>query len=352
MRLLPLPFPKLKLLLLTLMHFATDGLCSYIVFTRLYPQNPAYALVIFFAYNILAFVTQSPVGILIDKYNKPKFFLAVSICAMVIGYILSDFWILSVTFVGISNSMFHVAGGKYVTDKSGNDITHLGIFVSTGAIGLCLGQRYASFVFLPYIFFAIIIVCGLVFIFSEQEESKSYAEEYESHDGARIALIAVLLVVLIRSFVGKTVSPDFTLLRYEFLLIAIATALGKAAGGICSKRFGIGKTTYISMAVAAVCLTIGTWNIYSFIFGVFAFNFSMPQTLYFANVILKGKEGFAFGTLAATLAPGYFLAMTFEYSLVMRVFTAIMCILSMITIVILSKRINYVDSTAITNNNS
>jgi Na+(H+)/acetate symporter ActP len=34
----------------------------------------------------------------------------------------------------------------------------------------------------------------------------------------------------------------------------------------------------------------------------------MPITLYLANVVLKGKEGLAFGLLAAALIPGYLLA--------------------------------------------
>ena len=104
------------------------------------------------------------------------------------------------------------------------------------------------------------------------------------------------------------------------------------------------------MTVAAVCLTLGTSNFYTFILGVFAFNFSMPITLYFANVIMKGKEGFAFGTLAATLAPGYFLAMLFTYSSVMRVLVGAMCILSMLAIIIISKRITYAETTFVDDN--
>ena len=61
MKLLPLRSMRIKLILLSLMHFATDGLCSYLVFARLYPDNPAAAFAIFICYNVLAFVTQSPV---------------------------------------------------------------------------------------------------------------------------------------------------------------------------------------------------------------------------------------------------------------------------------------------------
>ena len=112
MKLIPLRSPGIKLLLLSLMHFATDGLCAYLVFSKLYPENPALAVMVFFGYNILAFVTQSPIGLLIDKYNKPKLFLAISVLAMLFGYLFSSVWFLSVFFIGVSNSVFHVAGGN------------------------------------------------------------------------------------------------------------------------------------------------------------------------------------------------------------------------------------------------
>ena len=339
MKPLPLRSHSFKLLLLSLMHFVTDGLCSFLVFSKLYPNNPSQAVIIFFAYNILAFVTQSPIGIIIDKYNKPKLFLAISIAAMLFGYLLSDFSLISVTLIGLSNSLFHVAGGKYVTDKSGNDISHLGIFVSTGAIGLILGQRYIVFAAMPYIFFAILIVCGLLMILSEDSETKSYPETYENKNSSSLALYAVIAVVVIRSFVGKIVSPDFTLSEHIPLVIAFATAFGKAMGGVCSKKFGIKQTTYISMLIAAICLTLGAGSIPLFILGVFAFNFTMPITLYYANILLKGNEGFAFGTLAAALTPGFFIAMAFTYSPIMRIVTAALCFVSMLVIIIVFKRV-------------
>ena len=77
MKALPFRSLKMKLLLFSVMHLVTDGLCAYLVFSKLYTDDYLQTAILFFAYNILAFVTQAPVGILIDKYNKPKIFLAV-----------------------------------------------------------------------------------------------------------------------------------------------------------------------------------------------------------------------------------------------------------------------------------
>ena len=351
-KLLPFKSVYLKLLLLSLMHFAVDGLCSYLVFGKLYPNNVEMSVLIFFGYNILAFVTQSPVGSLIDRYNKPKFFLGISIIALILGYLFTDVWIVSVLFIGVGNSVFHVAGGKYVTDKSGNDISHLGIFVSTGAVGLVLGQRYFDFLPIAYILFSIFIVCGLLVIFSSDSETVECSYVYKNADKHVFALLAVIGVVVIRSFVGKIATPDFDLSKHMFLIIAIGTALGKAMGGVCSKFLGVRVTAIVSLSISAICLTLGTGNAVLYLLGVFAFNFSMPITLYYANILLKGSEGFAFGTLAAALAPGFFIASCFTYSIPMRICTVILCVISILIIAILSKRIHKYDISLNSDSNS
>ena len=345
---------KTKLLLLSLMHFATDGLCAYLVFSKLYPENPSLALFVFLCYNVLAFVTQSPVGTVIDKYNKPKLMLGVSVALLSLGYIFSNVCVLAVIFIGMGNSLFHVAGGKYVTSKSGNDISALGIFVSTGAVGLVLGQKYFDFTPLIYIFFGIILISLAIMLLSDDPNDKECRKEYlpKNENGTKIALLMIVGVVFVRSFVGKAVSFDFEATAHIFLIIALATALGKALGGISAKCFGINMTTLASMSIAAICLSLGCGNPISFIIGVFAFNFSMPITLYYANILLKGKEGFAFGTLAAFLAPGYFLAMYVSYSPFMRICTALLCLASVLMIYIVSRRITNVNRSVNTNHNT
>lgn len=330
---------KIKLLLLSLMHFATDGLCAYLIFSRLYPDNPTLAVLVFLGYNTLAFVTQSPVGLVADKYPKYKLMLTVSVLSLALGYLFSGVCLVAVFFIGMGNSIFHVAGGKYVTDKSGNDISHLGIFVSTGAIGLALGQRYAHSLPLVLSFFGIIVICLLLMLVSEDEEKKHYQEEYDADiNGKKIALLAIVGVVFARSFVGTIVSPSFTRGEYTFIVLALATALGKAVGGVVSKLVGTDKAAIVSMSAAAALLTLGTGNPVTFALGVFAFNFTMPMTLYYANVVLKGKEGFAFGTLAAFLVPGSFIAEYFGYTVVFKVVTALLCAASIAVILYVTRR--------------
>lgn len=350
MKLLPIRDARIKLLLLSLMHLATDGLCSYLVFAKLYPENPALSFTIFIGYNLLAFVMQSPLGILIDRHDNPNLFLSLSVAALLLGYACSELCLVTVLFIGLGNALFHVTGGKYVTNKSGNDAAHLGIFVSTGAIGLTLGQRYLSFDGLVYIFIGLLVGCTLIMLLSQNPKNREYTEEYEAKgNGATFALLAVIAVVLARSFVGKVASADFELTQLLLLGIAIATALGKAIGGVASRLIGTTHTVIVSMSVAAVCLTLGCANPYIYLLGVFAFNFSMPVTLYYANILLKGKEGFAFGTLAAILMPGYLLAMPFHYSVWIKIVAAALCFVTALVIAVIAKRIQYADRPVVFN---
>ena len=311
-----------RTILYTILHFVVDGICACIIFSKLYNEDYTTCLSIFLIYNFLAFLSQPFVGILIDKFFQPKLFLFISIVMLSLGYLFSFQFVLSSICLGIGNSFFHVCGGKDVTVKSKNDIISLGVFVSTGAIGLVLGQRCYSEA-LMIAFFSILFVTALVLILSKEEIG---AIEWNSVKGFKsnkkiLFLSLILLVVAIRSFVGKIIVLDFEVSLGIFIGIAVATALGKALGGIVAKYLGPRKTILVSMSIAIVCLCLGNFNPYILCLGILMFNFSMPITLYYANLISKRKEGFAFGALAAALIPGYLLGMI-EYN----VLTSKLCI--------------------------
>lgn len=347
MKKLPLREAKTKLLLLSLMHLLTDALCAYLIISRLYPENPRAAVFVFLGYNFCAFVLQAPVGALIDRGGNPPILLLACTALLALGYLLGRWWLPSVLLLGLGNALFHVAGGKYVTEKSGNDPTHLGVFVATGAIGLTVGRAFASFAALPYLLLAVLTGCALLLLFSEETKSKAYASVYEGKGmGASYALLLVLFAVFIRAFLGKAVTVEFEVTHVLLWVMTAATALGKVMGGVCARRFGAVRTVIVSMALAAVCLTLGCHIPVFYAIGLFAFNFSMPITLYFANAILKGETGFAFGVLAATLFPGYLAAMLLPYPTAAKILAAILCPVTVLITVILARRIKNADESA------
>lgn len=330
---------KLKIFLFSAMHLVTDGLCSYLIFSRLYVEHHTSAIAVFLIYNLLAFVAQVPLGILIDKYNSPKCFLQASVGCILLGYLLSDLAILAVILIGVGNALFHICGGKYIAVASGNDIGALGIFVSTGAVGLVLGQKFFAYSAVIISFFAVLIVGTVVLLCAESEKGKIQELQIGAAKNDLFIFLAVISVVVMRSFVGKIAYFTFETVDVTFLIISIATALGKALGGFCVKRFGVNITAIISMLSAAACLSIGNGSVYLYLLGICLFNFSMPITLYYANVLLRGQEGFAFGVLAAALIPGYFLGMM-SYTDAARIRLVVwLCLASVPAILIAGRRV-------------
>ncbi|MDE7162075.1 MAG: hypothetical protein K2N65_04870, partial [Anaeroplasmataceae bacterium] len=80
-------------------------------------------------------------------------------------------------------------------------------------------------------------------------------------------------------------------------------------------------------------------NPYVICIGICFFNFSMPITLYYANCLLKKKEGLAFGLLAAVLMPGYLLGMLEYPMLGIQIAVGILCVLSIGCILFIEWRI-------------
>ncbi len=343
---------KIKILLFSALHLATDGLCAYLIFSRLYAASGASAMSVFLIYNLLAFVTQAPVGIFIDKYNHPKLLLLASVGCILLGYALSDLYILASICLGMGNSLFHVCGGKYITAQSGNDICSLGIFVSTGAVGLVLGQRFFAYGAVVIGFFAVLIIGTALLLLTDDAENKAWDIQVKPKDSDFFIFLAVVAVVVIRSFVGKIAGIAFEASDVTFLIISLATALGKAAGGFCAKYLGVSRTAVASMLLAAACLSIGNENMHVYLLGIFAFNFSMPITLYYANLLLKGREGFAFGVLAASLIPGYFLGMMHYADATRICLIVLLTVASVPAILITSKRVKYAAATTDTDGNA
>ena len=68
------------------------------------------------------------------------------------------------------------------------------------------------------------------------------------------------------------------------------------------------RSLAVILAGVVVCIVFSGYCEPVLLVGIFLMNCTMPITLYLANVLLPGREGLAFGLLAAALIPGYLLA--------------------------------------------
>ena len=322
---------KFQTILFTILHFTVDGICAFTIFSSLYGKSDELDIYVFLTYNICAFVLQPFIGLLNDKIKNHKLFLIISFALLTMGMIFTFNGYASAIFLGLGNAFFHIAGGKYVSDKTNNDILSIGIFVSSGAFGLVLGQLFHG-LWMFIIFMGLLIMPSVILLLSKSEENVNSGNTKAINKRTFfILIILIMIVVLIRSFVGVASPISFDKTTFLILMIGLCSMLGKALGGLFSKFIGIRLTIIISCLISIVFLLIGDKNQYLYLIGIFFFNFSMPITLYFMNILLQKRKGLAFGLLASVLYPGYLLGFIGFDHLLIKI---IILILSLLTLVI------------------
>ena len=304
--------------ILSILHLLCDLVCVFKVMQVLSNLYIFDHTLIFILYNGIAFLMQPLAGILIDKFHKEKLMLIVSIILIILGAILNHL-ILSCVFLGLANQLFHVAGGKICTNFSTNKAWHLGLFVSLGAIGLMLGSNFSNDTFLfiiPIILYSllIIIVC-LLYKEEKNKEIKPITNEIKISKKI-FAVIFLIVVVFIRSFVGKIIHYGFEMNITFIVLLGIASAFGKFIGGILKDLFGSLKVIFVSLVLCGIILLFLDNISVLMLIGTILINISMPITLFELNKINPNHEGLNFGLLAASLFPGVAIGLIYQYEVI------------------------------------
>ena len=301
-----------------LLHFLVDGLCLCCLYLIVFPFSFSYLTGIFVVYNVLAFLTQPLTGLLADRMRDRHWMLLAAVVLLLAAVMTVTFGFsfaayLAPVLLGIGNSLFHVWGGKQVVLKAGNDTRALGLFVSTGAFGLAVSMVFFS---LSLLYFFLLALCLLAVAYLKLEQNdvrvgnalqeKPWSNRIEK--SRWLLLLVVVAFVMFRSFVGESFTSAIVKDNMVVLLIGLTAMLGKMAGGWLARRMGIMLTLAAVLVVVSGCLLCRSSERYVMLTGLFAVNCTMPVTLYWANGLLKGREGLAFGLLAAALIPGFLLS--------------------------------------------
>lgn len=260
-------------------------------------------------YNVLAFGLQFIIGHVLDKYSKPKYAAVGGFVCLTLAYLVWTTPMLAVVLTGIGNALFHVAGGKVVLSGEKRKATHAGIYVAPGGIGLALGLYLSMHsVFLnswmvSAIMFGVCLVLLVTRIPSFPEEKDK--RQALTRDGiVTIIVVLLMLSIVVRSVIG--LSMDFPWRTHVGLLVVLtlAIALGKSAGGILADRFGWMMTGVGGLIVAAPMLAFGSAIPSMGLAGILIFNFTMPVTLVAISRLLPGRAGFSFGITTLALLIG------------------------------------------------
>ena len=307
----------------TLLHFLVDGLCLCCLYLMAASCSAASLVGVFILYNVLAFLTQPLTGLCADRLREPHWMLLVAVVLLTLavgvasavvaiaGLHASRLLVLTVaTMLGVGNSLFHVWGGRQVALTTGNDMRALGLFVSTGAMGLAVGAVFCSW---PLLYAFLFALCLLAAIYVMRDRPTSTANKADtavrfSPVAVIASLLALMAFVMLRSLVSSDFSASFERTDTTLLTVGLVTMAGKMAGGWIARQIGIAQAFALMVVAVGLVVRFGHTGTAALLTGLFAVNCTMPVTLYLANVVLKGREGLAFGLLAAALIPGYLLA--------------------------------------------
>lgn len=304
--------------ILSTLHLLCDLVCVFKVMQVLSNLYIFDHTLIFILYNGVAFLMQPLAGIIIDKFHKEKLMLIVSVIFIILGASFNNL-ILSCVFLGLANQIFHVAGGKICTNFSTNKAWHLGLFVSLGAIGLMLGSNFSNSTILfiiPIILYSILIIV-VCLLYKEEKKKEIEIVTTEIKVSKKIfAIVFIVIVVFIRSFVGKIIHYDFEMNITFIVLLGIASAFGKFIGGIFKDIFGSLKVIFVSLILCGIILLFLDNFFVLMLIGTILINISMPITLFELNRINPNHEGLNFGLLAASLFPGVAIGIVYQYEVI------------------------------------
>lgn len=279
-------------------HFWVDFSCARLLFGAVAGEGNA--LMAFLLYNLCAFAVQMPLGLLCDRLGGAKYFAAVGCALVALAWAFGG--TAAAVVAGLGNALFHVGGGVHTLNAS-HRCAPLGIFVSPGAIGIYLGARAAVQAVMPWavVCGGLVLLGGAILRWGGGTAAEPIDPRPVGGGSALVPILALFAVVVLRAMVGGLLSFPW---KGELgLLLALAVAGGKAAGGFLADWLGVRKTAALSLFAAGICFFLSDFPVPGLL-AVFAFNMTMPLTLWGAARIFHGAKGFAFGLLTFALFLG------------------------------------------------
>lgn len=290
---------KEMLLKQTIGHFCVDASCAAIVIGGTQGIFPA--VWFFVLYNFCAFCLQPFAGIILDKCKnvQPKQYILASFVMLLTGFVCPlNMWIRTL-IIGIGNCLFHTGAGTIILNQSGKKMAPLGIFVSSGAVGLLMGTWLAY----EPLWHSVLIFSLLILILLNWELPTKIKIPKQSIKW--MLAWALCLCIAIRSYMGFVPLTQFKKTPLIVLIITLGVFAGKSLGGILCDKFGIRKVVLISSAFVIGLFLFSFQNPCLWTTVQIIVNLSMPITLYLMYKSMPGYPAFSFGLAASFLTVGY-----------------------------------------------
>ncbi len=327
-------------------HFVTEALCFFALAKT--TGNGPFLWMVPFIYDALAFVPQSLIGYLSDKYPKIKTGIIGTIL-LTLGVFLFCYNIdigkyTSLVLICLGNAAIHVNGAEVTLRSSNGQLSHSAIFVSGGSFGVITGKLLGDIAIPPWL----LVIFGLTMIpfillaeyyRKEQNSNKCDNFNYQNKNIAPGLIILLSIIVVIgRGYMGYGIPTSWNKTIIQTILLYCAMGTGKALGGILSDLIGIRKTALISTLGALPFLLFGDNLMLVSLIGVMLFSMTMSITLALLTSVLKSTPGLAFGLTTIGLflgtVPIFFIKFTTTLSnCILITILSIVCTLILLLII-------------------
>ncbi len=307
-------------------HFVVDLCCALFMFSLLFGSSEWMMAVL--VYNFCAFALQMPFGLIADRFSKNALFASVG-CVLVAVSPFIPTSLAMAAVMGAGNALFHVGGGIDVLNMSEKKCSPLGLFVSPGAVGLCIGRMLAGR-FSVYIAVTVLIVTAAVIMLIGTGRRKVPQNAPLSFPSLNtwllISALCLFAVVCLRSFAGMSFSFEWKA-AVPVIVFSCCSALGKAIGGFTADWLGSKIASAVSLSLCAVLFLFSHIPLCG-LAALLLFNMTMPITLWETSKLFPNAKGFSFGLLTFALFLG-FLPVLFSSSTLSAVTSAAVAAVSL-----------------------
>ena len=315
-------------------HFIVEVVCFF--YLSRVTNNSAFIWLVPFIYDGLAFVPQSIIGYISDKYPKINMGL-IGVILLVLSYLiygLTDISIyVSLIILCLGNAFLHVSGAEDTLRSSDGKLSPAAIFVSGGSFGVVSGRLLARTSLNPlFLIIAILTIIPFVLLSKTYIPKKINMDKFDYvKEGlnTNVVIFVAVLVVIIRGYMGYGIPTSWNKTTLQLVIFFCTMGLGKALGGILSDIFGIRKVAIISCLLAIPFLCFGDNNMFISLIGVMFFSMTMAITLGILVSKLKKKPGLAFGLTTIGLflgtAPIFFIKLNMIGNIILIIVASIVC---------------------------
>jgi hypothetical protein len=315
-------------------HFIVEVVCFFYL-TRVNGDSLIVWLIPFI-YDGVAFVPQSVIGYVSDKYPKINMGM-IGIILLLITYLLYGLTSVSVfltlILLCLGNAFLHVAGAETTLKTANGRLAPSAIFVAGGSFGVITGKVLASIPINPLIL--VIPILSMIPVLLLADSYKTNKSNCNKVDYVRkdinpyLIILIAFIVVIVRGYLGYGIPTSWKKTVLENVIFFFTMGVGKALGGILSDKFGIRKVAILSTLLAIPFLCFGDNIMIVSIIGVMFFSMTMSITLGILVSVLKKTPGLAFGITTIGLylgtAPIFFIKLSQQINIILIIVISIMC---------------------------